>query len=69
MSFWIKLLLPFAFDMVKEYIKSTDSTKDDKVLNIVQEGASYLAVKDNNTLNDKSLSELDKAIMIGDNNE
>jgi len=44
------LVLPLALDTVKSYINSTESKKDDKVLDIVQTGASYLAKKPNNDI-------------------
>lgn len=46
----LQLVIPFLLDMLKEYIKSSDTTQDDKVLAIVQEGAKYLAPSENNTL-------------------
>lgn len=50
MSPLVSILLPYAFDLIRSYIKSTDSSKDDKVLDMVQEGCKYLAPKSNNTL-------------------
>ena len=46
-----KLMLPFFLGMLKEYIESSDTTQDDKILGIVKDSANYLADKDNNTLN------------------
>ena len=45
-----KLIIPLSVEAVKKYVKSTDSTKDDKVLEIVKTGATYLANKPNNNL-------------------
>lgn len=44
------VILPIAVNSVKKYINSTESKKDDKVLEIVQVGATYLADKPNNDL-------------------
>ena len=33
----IPMLLPFAIDIIKKYVASSDSKKDDKVLEIAQE--------------------------------
>lgn len=60
----LALLLPFIFDLIKEYIRSTDTDKDDEVLNIVQEGAKYLAEKDNNTVTENESNVLQTAIML-----
>jgi len=43
-------LLPYAIDLIVKYIQSSDSSKDDKVLEVVKIGADYLAHKDNNDL-------------------
>jgi hypothetical protein len=40
--------MPFVLDLIVVYIKSSSSKQDDKVLEIVQEGAAYLAQKENN---------------------
>jgi len=53
LKMWIqllRLLMPFAIDTIRSYVKSSDSKQDDKILSIAQETASYLSVKDNNTL-------------------
>lgn len=52
MSSLVTILLPYAVDLIRSYIKSTDSSKDDKVLAVVQEGCKYLAPKSNNTLDE-----------------
>lgn len=46
----ISLLVPLAVELIKAYVKNSDSSKDNKVLEVVQTGCKYLAVKDNNTL-------------------
>lgn len=46
----VSLLLPLAIDIIKKYIESSDSESDDKVLEIVKDGAKYLVCKDNNKL-------------------
>ena len=48
MSSIVTLLMPFVLDLIVVYIKSSSSKQDDKVLEIVQEGAAYLAQKENN---------------------
>lgn len=58
------LVLPLAVDTVKKYIDSTESKKDDKVLEVVQTGAKYLANKGNNTITLDLSKELDKKEMI-----
>lgn len=43
-------LLPLAIEVIKGYIASTSSKSDDRVLEVVQKGASYLASKSNNDI-------------------
>jgi len=62
-------LMPFIFDLIKEYIKSSDTTKDDKVLEVVQMGAKYLATSENNTVTQLNSDVLATAIMIGDDDD
>lgn len=45
---WQVMLLNLGINLVKSYIESSDSSKDDEVLNMVKDGAKYLANKDNN---------------------
>lgn len=45
---WQLMLLKLGINLVSSYIKSSDSKQDDKILDIVKDGASYLADKDNN---------------------
>ncbi|RXJ82644.1 hypothetical protein [Arcobacter sp. F2176] len=47
---WQSLLIDLGITLVKNYINSTESKKDDKVLELVQTGANYLANKPNNTV-------------------
>lgn len=47
----ISYFVPLAVELLKLYIKTTDSSKDDKVLEVVQTGCVYLAPKGNNTIN------------------
>jgi len=44
----ITVLMPLITKLIEVYIKSTSSKSDDKVLEIVKQGAKYLANKDNN---------------------
>ena len=63
------LLIKLGVSLVTSYIESSSSKKDDKVLELVQTGASYLAKKPNNTvdnslsvqLNEKSMNQVQKA--------
>ncbi len=59
----IKMLLPVAIQMIKVYIESTDSKQDDKVLDIVKEGAKYLSAKNNNSLTSNASYVVSKAII------
>ncbi len=54
-------LLPYAINILVNYIRSTDSSKDDMILNIVKEAASYLACKDNNTLDIETVKRIENA--------
>lgn len=51
MSPLISALLPFALEIVKAYFKTTDTKKDDQVLEVVQQGCYYLAPNKNNDMN------------------
>ena len=44
------LLLRLGINLVVSYINSSDSSKDDKVLKVVQDGAKYLSNKQNNDI-------------------
>lgn len=46
----LRLLLPFAFNVVSKYVASSDSKKDDVILDIVKNTSKYMSLKDNNTL-------------------
>ena len=59
------LLLPLAVDLIRSYIRSSDSSKDDKVLNVVQEGCRYLAPKDSNSLDDQTAKKIDQVSFWG----
>lgn len=49
---WFSFLLPLAIDIIKTYIYSTDTTSDDKVLDLLKETASYLAKGDTTNVSD-----------------
>jgi len=49
----INMLLPIVMTVIRDYIKSSSSKKDDLVLDVVKDSVVYLSQKDNNTL-DKS---------------
>lgn len=38
MNLFTRLYLPLAIVLVRMYIKSSDTTKDDQILNVVQDG-------------------------------
>ncbi len=57
------LVVPLAVELVKAYVKSSSSTKDDKVLEIVQTGAEYLARKPNNTVSNQIIEPLKNCTM------
>lgn len=61
------LLLPLAIDVVRMYIKSSDTTKDDQILNVVQDGCRYLAPKDSNDLSPELSKKIQKTQFWGGN--
>lgn len=64
------LLLPLAIELIKGYIRSSDSKKDDLVLDIVKESVCYLGVKDNNNVDITTANNLLTKKIIKDlNNE
>lgn len=50
MPLLLQLILPVAVEIVKAYIKSSSSAKDDLILETVKDSCYYLASKDNNDL-------------------
>ena len=46
----ISALVPLAVELLKAYFKTTDTKKDDKVLDVVQQGCYYLAPNETNNL-------------------
>jgi|GEM_PF-3622638 len=52
----ITALVPLAVELLKLYFKTTDTKKDDKVLEVVQQGCYYLAP---NKTNDLSIETVD----------
>ncbi len=59
MPIWLlQLLIPVAVDTIKSYVSNSDSKKDDKVLEVVQLGAKYLAPKANNTVSQNLVKKL-----------
>lgn len=50
MPMLFQMLLPFAVEILKNYVASSETNQDDKILEIVQDGAKYLASSDNNDL-------------------
>jgi len=49
----VSMLLPTVVSVIKAYIKSSSSKKDDVILDLVKDSVVYLSDKDNNTV-DKS---------------
>ena len=49
MVLWQSFLLNFSLSLIKKYIDSTETTQDDKILNLVKDGAKYLSDSDNNS--------------------
>ena len=43
MPFFIQMLLPLAVQILRKYVASSETNQDDKILDIVQQGANYLA--------------------------
>ena len=54
----INIFVPVAVKTVKEYINTTDTKKDDKLLEIAQLSTQYLAEQTNNTVTKKIAEEL-----------
>ena len=54
----INIFVPVAVKTVKEYINTTDTKKDDKLLEIAQLSTQYLAEQTNNTVTKKIADEL-----------
>jgi hypothetical protein len=45
---WQMMLLNLGINLITKYIESSDSKQDDKILDVVKQGAEYLSAKDNN---------------------
>lgn len=45
-----EFILPIAITIIRGYIKSTDSTKDDIILDLVKDSIIYLSDQPNNTI-------------------
>lgn len=59
-------LLPLAVELIRSYIKSTDSKKDDVILDIVKDSVCYLEGKDNNSVNSYAKETIQNAKMRED---
>ncbi|MCK9373463.1 MAG: hypothetical protein M0P91_09705 [Sulfuricurvum sp.] len=66
---FITLLVPLAVEIIKMYTKNSDSKKDDKVLQVVQLGCTYLQPKNNNTVDQLAVNAVTSHEMIGESNE
>jgi hypothetical protein len=45
---WQTFIVNLAINLVQSYINSSSSKLDDKILDVVKDGAKYLSSKDNN---------------------
>jgi hypothetical protein len=57
------IIIPLSVELIKAYVNSSSSTKDDKVLEIVQTGAEYLARKPNNNVSTEIIEPLKNCTM------
>lgn len=62
-SVLLKIVLPLAVDAVKSYVNNSESKKDDKILEMTQIGATYLAKKGNNNVRAIIADELNNSSM------
>jgi len=60
---WQIILLNLGINLVKSYIESSESKEDDKVLDIVKDGAKYLSAKDNNDVTVNIADTIVKSVM------
>lgn len=60
---WQIMLLNLGINLVSEYIESSDSKQDDKILDIVKDGAKYLSAKDNNDVTVSLATAVVKSVM------
>ena len=67
MSLFVALIAPklldFVLDTVVDYIESSDSEQDDKILEITKKSAEYLSAKDNNDITVDIADSIVKSIM------
>ena len=56
-------LLKLGINLVVSYINSSDSSDDDKVLNIVKDGSKYLSQKQNNDITVELADTIVKTVM------
>jgi len=59
------LFLPLAIEIVRSYIKNSDTKKDDQILQVVQEGCYYLVPNKNNDMNIETADIVATHTMIG----
>lgn len=60
------ILLPLGVSILKQYIESSSSKKDDLILSTVKDGCSYLSAKDNNDMNIHTADNVAMHKMIGE---
>ncbi|WP_373002186.1 hypothetical protein [Sulfurimonas sp.] len=56
-------LLNLGINLVTKYVSGTESKHDDKVLDLVKDGAKYLSAKDNNDVTVDLAESVFKAVM------
>ncbi len=61
---FINLLIPVATKTISEYIKTTDTKKDDKLLEVSKLAIDYLAEQSNNTITKEISNALSNCNMI-----
>lgn len=64
MQLLVNIFVPVAVKTVENYVKTSDSKSDDKVLDVVKIGANYLAEKQTNNLTKTLAKELNKTDML-----
>ena len=60
----INMLLPIVMTVIRDYIKSSSSKKDDLVLDVVKDSVVYLSQKDNNTLDESTCDQVLKTRVL-----
>lgn len=61
----INLFIPLATKTITEYIKNTETKKDDKILEVAKLSINYLAENNNNTVTKEIANALNDCSIIG----